>query len=63
MPIFAEDMVDEYVRKAEMNAKMINMMILGEGIPVATAKDEPKDEPEPEPEDDEEESVGIGGLF
>ncbi|MGQ4873272.1 MAG: 50S ribosomal protein L10 [Promethearchaeia archaeon] len=66
MPIIAEDMLEEYIKKAVINANIINGVIFGEGISIAggESKEVSKKEPEPEPEEEEEEeSVGIGGLF
>lgn len=61
-PIFVEDMRDEYIKKAVLNANTINAMILGGGPTVATTKESPKAK-EDEPEEEETEEVGIGGLF
>ncbi|MHA1272161.1 MAG: 50S ribosomal protein L10 [Promethearchaeota archaeon] len=66
MPIIAEDMLEEYIKKAVVNANIINAVIFGEGLSIVggESKDVGKEEPEPEPEEEEEEeSVGIGGLF
>ncbi|MHA1147034.1 MAG: 50S ribosomal protein L10 [Promethearchaeota archaeon] len=66
MPFIAEDMLEEYVKRAVLNANVINAMILGEGISVApTQKEKPKkaEEPKPEEDDTDDEEVGIGGLF
>jgi hypothetical protein len=61
MPIFIEDMTEDYIRKATSEANILNSVIFGEGIqtPVeeVTVKTEEKEEEE------EEEEVGIGGLF
>jgi len=65
LPVYFEDLRDEYIRKAASNANTINAMVLGGDLPVVetekkkeSKKDESKDEDEEE--DDE---VGIGGLF
>jgi len=62
LEIFDEAMVDEYVRRAELNANAINASIFGVAIetPIKEKKVESKKD---EPEEDEEEEVGIGGLF
>ena len=62
MPFFAEDMLDEYLKRAVINANMINSLILGEGI-LPTEKIVETKEEEPEEEEKEEEEVGISGLF
>ncbi|MEJ2295595.1 MAG: hypothetical protein P8Y23_12635, partial [Candidatus Lokiarchaeota archaeon] len=63
LPIFVEEMQDEYIRKASRDAYTVNSVIFGEifvGKPHERKEKEEKDE---EKEDDEEEDVGIGGLF
>ncbi len=62
MPFFAEDMLDEYLKRGAINANMINSLILGEGIKPTEKIVETKEE-EPEEEEKEEEEVGISGLF
>jgi len=65
LPVYFEDLRDEYIRKAASNANTINAMVLGGDLPVVetekkkeSKKDESKDE-----EEEEDEEVGIGGLF
>ena len=65
LPVYFEDLRDEYIRKAISNANAINAMVLGGDLPVPetgkkkeSKKDESKDE-----ESEEDEEVGIGGLF
>ncbi|MHA1235231.1 MAG: 50S ribosomal protein L10 [Promethearchaeota archaeon] len=63
LPVYFEDLRDEYIRKAASNANTINAMVLGGDLPVVETekkKESKKDESEDEEEDDE---VGIGGLF
>ncbi|MBN1217226.1 MAG: 50S ribosomal protein L10 [Candidatus Lokiarchaeota archaeon] len=65
MPIFDEKILGEYIQRAEINANLINAMILGEGIVVSTSNEKEvikEDSKEPE-KDDDEEPQGIGGLF
>ncbi len=65
LPVYFEDLRDEYIRKAASNAKAINAMVLGGDLPVVetkkkkeSKKDESKDE-----DGEEDDEVGIGGLF
>jgi len=63
LPVYFEDLRDEYIRKAASNANTINAMVLGGDLPVVETekkKESKKDESKDEEEDDE---VGIGGLF
>jgi len=60
MPIFAEDMMDEYIKKAVLNANIINDKLLGEP---SQAKEGDAKTKKDEPEDDSDGSPGIGGLF
>ncbi|MBY9005563.1 MAG: 50S ribosomal protein L10 [Candidatus Lokiarchaeota archaeon] len=65
MPILDENILDEYIQKAEINANVINVMILGDG-PIVAASNEKQDvkEDSKEPKkDDDDEPQGIGGLF
>lgn len=57
LPVYFDDMRDEYIRKAVSNAITIKAIVLGEDLHVPTKKEEGKKE------EDEEEEVGIGGLF
>jgi len=61
MPVYIEDLRDEYIRKATSNALILNAMILGEGTQIPSK--EIKESKEEEEKEEEEESVGIGGLF
>ena len=65
LPVYFEDLRDEYIRKAASNANTINAMVLGGDLPVVetekkkeSKKDESKDE-----DGEEDDEVGIGGLF
>lgn len=62
LDIFDEGIVDEYVRRAELNANAINASIFGVAIeaPVKEKKTTPKKD---EPEDEKDDEIGIGGLF
>ena len=64
LPMIDETMLDEYIRRAERNAKLINSMVFGEGIQ-EPKKDDDKDKGAGmvADKDEEEEGVGIGGLF
>ncbi|MBY9014438.1 MAG: 50S ribosomal protein L10 [Candidatus Lokiarchaeota archaeon] len=65
LPVYFEDLRDEYVRKAVLNANAINAMVLGGDLPIPKTEDKKEskvDESEDE-EDEEDEEVGIGGLF
>jgi len=57
LPVYFNDMRDEYIRKAVSNASVIKSIVLGEDLQVPTKKKEGKKEK------DEEEEVGIKGLF
>jgi large subunit ribosomal protein L10 len=61
LPIFIDDLRDEYLKKAAINAQVINSIIFGEDGSTPTKTQETKEEPKEE--DEEEEEVGIGGLF
>ncbi len=65
LPIFLEEMIDEYIKKAVFDAKIINTIIFEGGITSSLKKEEVKPEEEkPDEEEEEEESApGIGGLF
>jgi len=65
LPVYFQDLRDEYIRKAVSNANTINTLVLGGDLPVLetekkkeSKKDESKDE-----DGEEDEEVGIGGLF
>ena len=62
LPIFDEDMLEEYIKKAALNANIVNSMAFGKGksAPVKGKTPEPKKE---EPEDEKSEATGIGSLF
>ena len=60
LPVYFDDMRDEYIRKAVSNASTIKAIVLGEDLQVPTKKEEGKKE---KAEEDEVEEVGIGGLF
>ncbi len=62
MPIFSEDMLEEYIKKAALNANILNTVILGAGLTTSVEKKRSKSKKkEPEKEDDE--PSGIGSLF
>ncbi len=71
LPIFFEDMRDEYIRKAATNANTLNAVVFGEGIAptVAPTSAAPqgdkskKGKKEEEKKEEETEATGIGGLF
>jgi len=64
MPLFLEDMQDEYIRKAASEANILNSIIFGEGIQaVIQTKTEVKQKEPEEEEEEDSEGVGIGGLF
>jgi len=60
LPVYFDDIRDEYIRKAVSNASAIKAKVLGEDLHVPTKKEEGEKE---KAEEDEEEEVGIGGLF
>ncbi len=62
IPILDETLLDEYIRRAELNVNIINTMILGEEdkTPVKAKKTKKKKK---KSEDEEEGAAGIGGLF
>ena len=62
LPLYFEDLRDEYIRKAVSNANVINSMVLGGDLPVAETKSKTESKKD-ESKDDEAEEVGIGGLF
>ena len=65
LPVYFEELRDEYIRKAVSNANAINVTVLDGDLPVPetekrkeSKKDESKDD-----EGEEDEEPGIGGLF
>lgn len=62
MPLFLEDMTEDYIRKATSEANMLNSIIFGEKIQVPS-EEVIKDDKKESKEEPEEEDVGIGGLF
>jgi len=64
VPIFIEGMLDEYIKKATLNAKIVNTIIFEGGIITSVKKEEPESKEEKqEEEEEEEEAAGIGSLF
>jgi len=65
LPVYFEDLRDEYIRKAALNANAINAMVLGGDLPVPETKKkkESKKDESKEEDGEEDEEVGIGGLF
>jgi large subunit ribosomal protein L10 len=63
MPIFIEDMLEDYIKKAEVNANVINSIIFGSGISAPPQEKAPKKKKKDKPKEDKEEPTGIGGLF
>ncbi|MFX0187145.1 MAG: 50S ribosomal protein L10 [Candidatus Hodarchaeota archaeon] len=64
VPIFFEDMIDEYIKKAVSNANIVNVVVFEGGIiPTVEKEDVKAEEEKREEEEEESESVGIGGLF
>ena len=62
LPVYFEDLRDEYIRKAVSNANAINAMVLGGYLPVPETKNK-KESKKDESKDEEDDEVGIGGLF
>ena len=65
LPVYFEDLRDEYIRKAFSNANAINAMVLGGDLPVPETekKKESKKDESKDADGEEDEEVGIGGLF
>ena len=65
MPIFIEDMLEEYIKKADANAYVLNSMIYGSKTSAAVKETTTKTKKKEKPKDQEseEEPTGIGGLF
>jgi len=63
LPVFIEDMQDEYIKKAITDASSINCVIFGEVVSSQPQKPKEKEAQVEEKEEKEEEEVGIGGLF
>jgi len=61
MPIYIEELQNEYFKKASLNAFLLNSMVLSEESQLISTID--KDKKEEKKEEKTEESVGIGGLF
>ena len=62
LPVYFEDLRDEYIRKAVSNANALNAMVLGGYLPVPETKNK-KESKKDESKDEEDDEVGIGGLF
>lgn len=63
LPMFIDEMQDEYVKKAIREANTINSVIFKETIIRKPHEPEEKEEKDKGKEEDKEEEVGIGGLF
>lgn len=63
LPMFIDEMQDEYVKKAIREANTINSVIFRETIIRKPHEPEEKEEKDKGKEEDKEEEVGIGGLF
>lgn len=65
MPFIVDEMLDEYVKRAELNAKLVYQQVLGEKIETENESETKKSKPkEVKKEDDEDESPpGLGSLF
>jgi large subunit ribosomal protein L10 len=62
LPIFIEEMHDEYIKKALINAQILNTRVFGERLQTLS-KVEEKQEKKEESEEEPKEEVGIGSLF
>jgi len=62
LPIFDENMLEEYIKKASLNANIVNSMVFGTDTPTPVKGKTPEPKKK-KPKDDEEETTGIGGLF
>jgi large subunit ribosomal protein L10 len=62
LPMLDEKMLNEYIRRAELNARMINSMILG-GVDSESSKEEKPKAKKDKDDDKDDEAPGIGGLF
>lgn len=62
LPVYFEELQDEYIKKAIVNATILNSLILGEGLP-KTTKVQEKQKKDKESKEKSEEEVGIGSLF
>lgn len=63
LPIYFEEMRDDYIKKAILNANIISAMIFGGGLQ-PSSKEAPKTEDkEVKEKEEEKEEVGIGNLF
>ena len=65
MPIIFDELIDDYLKKAAINAKVVESLIFGESkvAPEKVKKGKPgKKKPEKE-EESEAEATGIGSLF
>ncbi len=60
MPIYFDEMTNDYILKAVSEASTLNAIIFGEGIQIPAEQGTKVEEEE---EEEEEEEVGIGGLF
>ena len=63
LPLYFEDLRDEYIRKAASNANIIKSMVLGGDLPVAEKKSKTESKKDESKDDEAEDEVGIGGLF
>lgn len=60
IPIYFDDMTNDYILKAVSEANTLNAIIFGEGIQIPAEQGTKVEE---DGEEEEEEEVGIGGLF
>jgi len=64
MPIYFDDLTNDYILKAVSEANTLNAIIFGEGIQIPTEPGTKVEEKgEEEEKEEEKEDVGIGGLF
>ncbi|MGB5910392.1 MAG: 50S ribosomal protein L10 [Promethearchaeia archaeon] len=64
MPIYFDDLTNDYILKAVSEANTLNSIIFGEGIQIPAEQGTKVEEiGEEEEEEEEKEDVGIGGLF
>jgi ribosomal protein L10 len=63
LPIFLDDMSEDYLLKATSEANALNTLLFGEGLQAPSKEEAIETKKEEEEKEKEEESVGIGGLF
>jgi len=63
IPVYFDELREEYIRKAVTNASTLEALVFGAGISSKASEETPISAKKDEEEEEEDEEVGIGGLF